>query len=263
MRRAVAGVLACLWLVLPGLAIPAHAQQAVLRVGTFLDNQPWAFRDRGGEVVGFEADMIRRIARDLGMTPQFVAKPFKALLPGLAAGEFDIVACSVTITAARQRDFDFTQPYYDSAEGVAVLKTAGIHSLMGLRGRVVAVTPGTTNEAWLRQNASRYGFAGTVEANGVADALDDLSRGVADAYFGDLPALLYALLKRPELAVIARTETGDRYGMVLAKGSPLTGPVDRTIGLMKEDGTLEAIHERWFGQPPDPASSTRRVMPRF
>ncbi len=262
MRRVVAGVLLGLGLALFASANLAHAQLAVLRVGTFLDNRPWAFRDRGGQIVGFEVDMVARIARDLGMKPEFVSMPFKDLLPGLEAGRVDIVACSVTITPERRRAVDFTQPYYDSAEGVVVLKGAGIRNLAALRGRTVAVTPGTTNETWLRQNGSRYGFAGTIEVNGVDEALDDLSRGVADAYFGDLPTLLYALLNRPELAVIARTETGDRYGMALARGSALTERVDQAIRVMKEDGSLEAIHERWFGQPPDPNSSTVRVMPR-
>ncbi|MCK0198252.1 ABC transporter substrate-binding protein [Ancylobacter sp. 6x-1] len=262
MRKALRAL--CFCLLLLAAATPgtrAGAETRVLRVGTFLDNAPWQYRD-GDRIVGFEADMVERIGHELGARIEWVVMPFADLFEAVERGRVDLVACSITITPERRKRFDFTQAYYDSAQGVVVLKAGPIRRIEDLGARPVAVTPGTSNEAWLRENGPRLGLGPLVPAQGVSAVLDLLTAGKVSAYFGDLPTLLHELLHRSDLAVIERIDTGDHYAMMFAKGAPLTVPVDDAITQMKQDGTMARIHTRWFGMAPDRHSSTVQVRSR-
>jgi len=238
------------------------AAPAVLDVGTFPDNRPWAFRGEDGALTGFDIDLVRAVAERLGARLNIVPMPFRDLLPALEVGTIDLAICSISVTPARRAEFDFTQPYYETSQGVVVLKGSRIRSLADLAGKSVTTVTGTTNEQWLRENRARYGLGPIVPVDGLEQGLSLLARNGADAYFGDLPALLYSLLKRPDLAVVERLPTDDRYAMVLALGSPLTERVDAALGALKRDGTLAAIHRRWFGAAPGPNSPVTQVLPR-
>ncbi|ADH90401.1 extracellular solute-binding protein family 3 [Ancylobacter novellus DSM 506] len=246
-------------------AMPAAEAQApagpVLRVGTFPDNPPWEFRE-DGHLVGFEVDLIEAIGTRLGMRIDFVGMAFGELLPALAGDRIDVAMCSMSITPERRRRFDFTQPYYRTSQGMVVMKSARVRSLEDLAGKRVGTEAGSTNEQWLSDNRARYGFGPTVPVVGLERALELLSAGEIDAYFGDLPALLYQLLKRPELAVVERLPTEDRYAMALRLNSPLTARIDGALSGLKKDGTLAAIHQRWFGMKPEPDSPVITVLPR-
>jgi polar amino acid transport system substrate-binding protein len=247
-----------------GRAVAQQGQQQAqaLRVGTYASNVPWEFRDEKGELVGFDIDFAREIGRSLGRRVEIEDMAFRDLFTSLAENRIDVAVCSVSITPERTERFDFTQPYYDTAQGILVLKKAGLRDLQDLAGKTIGVTAGTTNERWLVANAARYGFGRLVFPQGSSEAVEALSAGSIDAYFGDLPTLLYQLLKRPDLAVIGRRSNEEKYGVMLAKHSALTDEVDAAITKMKLDGTLARIHRRWFGMAPDKESATAKVMPR-
>lgn len=235
---------------------PEAGAQPVLRVGIFPENKPWQYRSPEGKLVGFDIDLITAIADRLGMTLSFNEMPFRQLFDGLKAGGIDAAICSITVTTERTEAFDFTQAYYRTSQGIVVMRRAAIRSIRDLRGRRVSVVAGTTNEQWLAQNASRNGFGPMVNAENIEEGLAQLEKGEADAYFGDLPSLLHQLLKRPDLAVIARLPTEDYYAVMLAKNSSLTGQLDTAIAELKNSGTLAEIHRKWFGAPPEPGSPT-------
>lgn len=252
------GVLA----VLP-VSMPASAQQGeVLRVGTYVDNMPWGFRDERGEIVGFEIDLVQQIGRSLGRPVDLQSMSFRDLFTALASNRIDLAVSSLSITSERLAYVEFTQPYYETAQGVLVMKKSGMRELEDLAGKTVSVTSGTTSERWVVSNAQRYGFGRTSFSQGSSDGVRLLDAGAIDAYVGDLPTLLYQLLKRPDLAVIARLPSQERYGIALPKNSPLVAPIDAAITRMKQDGTMARIHKRWFGMAPDRDSATAKVQPR-
>jgi polar amino acid transport system substrate-binding protein len=246
----------------PGSTTAAAQQGEPLRVGTYLDNVPWGFRDEKGEVVGFEVDLVQQIGRILGRPIEFQGMGFRDLFTALAANRIDLAVSSVSITPERLAYIDFTQSYYETAQGVLVMKKSGMRDVADLAGKTVSVTSGTTSERWVVANAQRFGFGRTSFSQGSSDGVRLLDAGAVDAYVGDLPTLLYQLLKRPDLAVIARLPGQERYGIALAKDSPLTAKVDAAITRMKQDGTMARIHKRWFGMAPDKQSATVKVLPR-
>jgi polar amino acid transport system substrate-binding protein len=243
-------------------AVTSATAPQVIKAGTFADNRPWAFRGADGHLTGFDVDLARAVATRLGAGIDFQTMPFRDLFPALAAGRIDLALCSITVTPERLKAFDFTQPYYETAQGVVVLKGSHFRSLADLGGRRVSTAAGTTNEEWLHANSARYALGAIVPVEGLEDGLALLQNHGADAYFGDLPALLYSLLQRPDLAVVERLKADERYAVALPHGSALTQRVDGALAALKEDGTLAAIHRRWFGAAPPAGSPVMTVLPR-
>ena len=248
--------------VLPALLAASAPASAQLTVGVHHDNRPWEFREPSGAYAGFDIDMARALGTELGVEVTTRPLGFAELFDALDAGQVDAVASSLTITPARLARFDFTQPYYRTSQAVAVLKTAGIRDLAGLAGTTVATTPSSTNAQWLEASRDRYAIRSIRFVDSMDEALALLRRGEVAAYFGDEPALLYALLESRDLAVIARLPTEDRYGIMLRRGSPWTGRLDAALSAIKVNGTLAAIHRKWFGSRPPPDSPVTRVLPR-
>ena len=105
------------------LAVDAAARElqdvlntGTLRVGVTLF-APWAARGDNNELVGFEADVARQLAADMGVKAQLLAYDIDRLVPALEAGEIDIIAAGLTITPERALHVNFSQPYAESGIG--------------------------------------------------------------------------------------------------------------------------------------------------
>ncbi|CAA0104580.1 Glutamine-binding periplasmic protein [Starkeya nomas] len=243
-------------------AVPPARADSELRVGTYLDNKPWQFRDGTGAVVGFEVDLVEAIGAQIGRKVVIHEMVFGEMFPALEEGRIDLAMSTISIVAPRVGRFDFTQPYYETTQGVVVMRNSPIRSLGDLAGRTVSVIPQTTSDLWVTANKERLGIAAIRKAEGLDEGLAWLGEGSVDAHVGDIPALLYRLLGRSDLAVVARVPSDERYALMLARNSPLTEPIDAAITKMKRDGTLARIHQKWFGIPPEPDGPTAMVLPR-
>lgn len=242
-------------------ASPARADDGELRVGTYLDNMPWQFRDERGMIVGFEVDLIDAIAARLQRRVALREMVFSDLFTALSDGRIDVAMSSISITPSRRERFDFTQSYYRTSQAMVVMRSSPVRSLNALRGRRVSVIDETTSDQWIRANRDVYGIAGVERVEGLDEGLNLLTAGRVDAHFGDLPALIYRLLGRTDLAVVQRLPTEEQYGLMLAKGSRLTAPVNAAITALKQDGTLARIHQKWFGSQPEAESPVTKVQP--
>ncbi len=102
-------------------------RRGALKVGmsTFV---PWAMRDKNGELVGFEVDVAKKIATDMGVAIEFVPTAWDGIIPALLAGKFDVIIGGMSIRAQRNLTINFTVPYAHSGVGVAASKemTAGM-----------------------------------------------------------------------------------------------------------------------------------------
>ena len=96
-------------------------QRGALRVGmsTFV---PWAMRDRKGELVGFEVDVARKVAEDMGVELELVPTAWDGIIPALLAGKFDVIIGGMSITAQRNLTINFTIPYAHSGVGAVANK---------------------------------------------------------------------------------------------------------------------------------------------
>lgn len=93
-------------------------RRGALKVGmsTFV---PWAMRDTNGELVGFEVDVAKKLASDMGVAVEFVPTSWDGIIPALLASKFDVIIGGLSITAQRNLTVNFTVPYAHSGLGVA------------------------------------------------------------------------------------------------------------------------------------------------
>ena len=244
--------------VLGGTMLSASAQEA-LTVGANIGNVPWEFQDDAGEFVGFEIDLVNAVAERLGAEVEIVNIPFNGLFSAVQSGRIDIATSSITITDERLQSVSFAQPYYDSDQSLTVA-AEGPASLDEMKGKVVGVDTGSTGDMWATEHAEEYGFADIRRYEGLAPAMLDLTAGRIDGYISDIPALLYYVKDKPELKVVQRIETGEKYSMMFAKNAELATQVNDVLTTLKEEGVLSELHQKWFGTVPEDTTSTVTVL---
>lgn len=238
----------------------AIAQEAIV-VGANIGNVPWEFQDQSGDFVGFEIDLMAEVGKRLERPIETVNIPFAGLFAAVQSGRIDAATSSITITEERLKSVSFAQPYYDSDQSLTVRADSGIEGLDDLSGKVIGVDTGSTGDMWTTGHAESLGLAEIRRYEGLNPAMLDLEAGRLDGYISDIPALLYYVRDKPQFAVVERIPTGERYSVMFAKDAPLASEVNDVITAMKEDGTLAALHEKWFGKAPDAGTSTVEVLP--
>lgn len=104
---------------------------------------PFEFENEKGEMVGIDLDILQAIAQDQGFEYEVVPVGFSAAVTALEAGECDGVIAGMSITDERVQKYDFSEPYYDSGVGMAVLADSDITSYDQLKDQKVAAKIGT------------------------------------------------------------------------------------------------------------------------
>ncbi len=83
---------------------------------------PWAMKDKKGELIGFEIDVARQLAKDMGVKVEFVPTKWSGIIPALIAGKFDVIIGGMTVTPQRNLKINFSNPYYYSTQGLLANK---------------------------------------------------------------------------------------------------------------------------------------------
>jgi polar amino acid transport system substrate-binding protein len=102
-------------------AIEDIAKRGVIKVGmdVFV---PWAMKDKKGELIGFEIDIAKKFAEDLGVKVEFVPTKWSGIIPALITGKFDVLIGGMTITTQRNLKINFTRPYYYTEQALMANK---------------------------------------------------------------------------------------------------------------------------------------------
>ena len=102
-------------------AIEQIAKRGVIRVGmdVFV---PWAMKDKKGQLIGFEIDIAKKLAEDMGVKVEFVPTKWSGIIPALITGKFDVLIGGMTITTQRNLKINFTRPYYYTEQGLMAHK---------------------------------------------------------------------------------------------------------------------------------------------
>ena len=97
--------------------------RGLLRVGVG-NFEPWVMCDRSGDLIGYEVDLARRLAEDLGVRIEFVRMNWQHIIPALVDGRFDVIVSGMSITPARSLLVNFSEPY--SEFGTAIVANIGL-----------------------------------------------------------------------------------------------------------------------------------------
>ena len=228
-------------------------EEGKLTVCTHLPYEPFQYKD-AGKIVGFDVDLMDLIAEELGVEQTIVNTPFETIETGqaMSTGKCDIAAAGMTITEERERVMDFADPYFEATQALLVKKGAGYDSLEALAGETVGVQANTTGKAYAEDNAPE-----DVELK----TFEDLALLTGAVKTGDVAAaindngVLYDFVKsNPETSVVKEFNTGEKYGFAAEKGdanaTKLMDMFNKALAKAKRDGTMEKIHQKWFGEVP-------------
>jgi polar amino acid transport system substrate-binding protein len=207
----------------------------------------------GNVAVGFDVDLLTAIAKEAGITKVvFSSEIFDSLIPTLkAGGKFDVIASGMTIKAERQKEIDFTDPYFDSNQSVA-MKTGGTYSAPAdLKGKKVGVQSGTTGASWATENLKPIG-ATIVQFKDTAGSFAALQAGNVDAVINDLPVTAEMVKDASKgLAMVAQIPTGEQYGFGVSKDNPaLLKALNDGLAKVRASGEYDTIYTKYFGTAP-------------
>lgn len=229
-------------------AAEAPAEATVVKVGTNAEYQPFEFVDEAGDIVGFDADLLNAIAERAGFTLEWNNTKWDGIFVALANGEFDVVISAVTITDERKLTIDFSDPYFNAGQAIAVrgdnTTITGPETLT--EGIKVGVQLGTTGDIWLTDNSA----ADVQRFDENPLAIQALAAGDLDAVVADAPTLSDILRQNPEmnLKIVGEPFTEELYGIGIRKGQDeLVERINAALAELRADGTYDTIYNTWFG----------------
>jgi len=206
-----------------------------------------------GETVGFDVDLLKAIGEKLGVEVEFKTFKFDALIAGVQAGsEFDMVASAMTITDERKEQIDFSDPYINSNQSLAVAADSTVATVDDLKsGDRIGVQSGTTGEIWANENLKPKGIVVT-PYDDVLAAFGALSAGDITGIVNDAP-ISQDVVKDParKAKVVTEIPTGEQYGFAFSKeNTALRDAVNEALAEVKADGSYVEIYKTWFGADP-------------
>jgi len=226
-----------------------------LTVCTHLPYEPFQYNE-GGEIVGFDVDLMDLVAKDLGLEQEIVNTPFETIETGqaMATGKCDIAAAGMTITEERDQVIDFSDPYFEATQALLVKKGAGYDSLESLDGKTLGVQVGTTGEEYANENVPEGVEIKVFED--LALLLEAVKSGSIDAAINDNTVLVDYSEQNPDTEMTAEFETGEQYGFGVAQGenADIIDAVNEAFKKAHEDGTYDKLFEKYFPTLDKPTS---------
>jgi polar amino acid transport system substrate-binding protein len=222
-----------------------------LTVCSDIPYEPFEFEDASSPIgfSGFDIELIQAIAATGDLDVAVIVSGFDALTSGaaMAAGTCDLAISAMTITEERALQLDFSDSYYEADQSLLVFGNAevtGIDSLV--EGFTVGVQSATTGEEYANANVPG---AEIVSYENEGDLLTALSAGIIDAVIQDLPVNAEYARTNPGAEVVETYDTGEFYGIAMQKdrGDGLVAFINAGLASVREDGTYDALFEKYFG----------------
>jgi len=232
-----------------------------IRIGVKADSPPFGV-ERKGMRQGFDIDIAESLARRLGVEPALVTVTSADRIPKLQAGEVDMVVASMTQTRGRDRQVDFSVPYFEDGPAILVKSGSGITSYLHLGGKKLGVAKGSSTAAGVVKVAPE---AEVVEVPAIKDLLPALEAGTVDAVASDyliLVGLARASGKGRSYTIAGGRIVSEPYGIALPQNeSALRDAVNEALMAMWEEGEWSRIADTWFGPNGAMPASIKFQMP--
>jgi polar amino acid transport system substrate-binding protein len=224
-------------------AAPAYEPMKI-KVASDATWAPFEFVDENKDIVGFDIDLMNEIASEVNLEVEYVNTAWDGIFAGLDSGKYDAVISSVTITDERKQTMDFTDPYYEAGQIIAVRSDeTAITGKDSLAGKTVGAQIGTT---------------GAMEAQAMTDvelkqydtidlAFQDLMSTKIDAVIVDSPVLLNQLkVMKGKVKGVGDVFTTEPYGITVKKGNTeLVERLNAGLKKVKDAGKIEEIEATW------------------
>ncbi len=235
------------------IAVPkALRDRGQLTIASDATYPPIEFLAADGQTVrGLDADLSEAIGKKLGVRVRVVNAPFDGILPGLAAGKYDLGVSGFTDTREREKTVDFVT--YFSAGSSFFVRAGGPArlTLKGLCGSTVAVQKGTVqadDAAAQDRTCRRDGDPGVTVLRFPDQPAANLALASkrADVAIADSPVAAYAVKRSGGRFALSGTSYGTApYGIAIPKRAGMAEPIRRALEALMRDGTYRSILGRW------------------
>ena len=223
-----------------------------LNVGVDDNTYLWGYRDPAtSQLTGFDIAMLDQVAEAI-FGPSYPDHIHYTIVPNadrvqeVQQGKVDIVAETMTINCAREKDVDFSTVYYEAGQEILVPNNSTITGPQDLGGKRVCAANGSTS----LQNLVAPGMPKHMQLWGVnneTDCLVMLQQGQVDAISTDDAILLGLAAQDPNVKVLAPTFTDEPYGMAISKAHPdFTSFVNGVLAAVRADGTWAQIYDTYL-----------------
>ena len=226
-------------------------KRGTLRIGlsTFV---PWAMRDKKGDLIGFEIDVGKRVAADMGVEVEHIPTAWDGIIPALLAGKFDVIISGMSITMKRNLTVNFTHPYantgYILVGSTAMAQKKGLKTLEDYNSSDITIA---TRRASTGAIAAQKNFpkAKLIYFDDGTMGIQETANGKVDATTSTPPKAAYDIEKRPgKLFVVDKTlMSPTREAFAVRKGDPdILNWFNNWIDNVKASGWLQERHAYWF-----------------
>lgn len=216
------------------------------------DYPPFTFV-KNGEICGFEVDLATQIAKKLGLEAKFQDVPFASITATISNGQADAAISAIARTESRARNFDFSDPYYNSGKNMAVILRASdekINSVKDLENKKILCQLGSVMEMWATEAVQSGAFSATVSSmDNIPQMMESIKSEQFDVAIVEIEQAKALTEKDKELVYTAiEAENISGYCVMLPKGSQLTKKINSAIYEIKKDGTFSRLVEKWFSK---------------
>ncbi len=209
--------------------------------------QPWSYHNESDELVGYDVEVGNAIAKELGVTAEFIEGPWDGLFAGLSSGRYDLVINGVDITEEREKEFLFSVPYaYTHTVLITSEDNTSIASFEDLKGKTTANSIGSTY--------MEIGESFGASTNGV----DSLEETLTMVLYGRVDATINSDMSFADYMKInpnAKLKVVDTLDEVVEVGIPMVNgensktlkqEIDNIINKLKNNGTLSELSLKYF-----------------
>ncbi|RJS91828.1 transporter substrate-binding domain-containing protein [Salinisphaera sp. Q1T1-3] len=231
-----------------------------VRIATNVPYKPMEYTTPDGTLTGFDIDLGNAICKQAGLNCKWSQQSWNGLIPGLMARKYDAIMSSMTINEERQKVLLFSDPYIVVPSGFFVPAGSKLTNpnAESLKGKRIGVQRGTVQDQYV---TDKYGDEATIKRYANADDVAvDMSAGRLDIAFLDFPTGQSTLLDQGGYKNVGPALTkpqsyfGTGFGIAFRKNEKdLAAKFNQALKTLKQNGTYEKIHAKYFGDNGDEA----------
>ena len=224
-------------------------QKGELVVGITGTQPPLNATTKDGKIIGFDADIAKLVATNMGVKVKLAAIPFAKLIPALQAGQIDLVISSMSMTLERNLKVAFVGPYYISGKGI-LTKEQTISALQEADGLnrpqfKVAALQNSTSKIFVEKSAPK---AQLVTTSSYDEAVEMLLQDKINALIADYPFCAFTAFRHKDKGLVAGQSklTFEPLGIAVREDTLMINWLQNFMLMLEGSAQLEMLNKRWF-----------------
>lgn len=220
-----------------------------LKIGVSNEMAPFSYYDEEEKKIkGFDIDILEKISDYLGFEYELQPMPMRQITEKIKSNKLDMAIAGISITDDRQKEFLFTDAYYENTLKIMVNKDAGITERKEITGKVIGVEEGTSNADYIKDYMSENNQIKYYSS--MKKVFKDLEKGKIDATLYDTTGVDYYLEHHENTNLIALDEKlnseESNYGIMFRKGYEYLDQFNVALQVLNINGDYQKIKEKWL-----------------